>query len=103
MARTTFICKCKGISHTRPIIEEILQKEGYNLILENDEYVWKCGNGQLIPLKFIKFEFADDTTVHISGWVKSNILPEQNLDGYINGFPKKQVQKVILKIQNAIR
>lgn len=102
MARTTFVCKCRSSAYAAPIMEKILAQEGYNLILDNNEYVWKCGNGQLIPLKYIKFEFVDDSTVHISGWVKSNILPEQDLDGYINGFPKKQVQKVIQKIRAAI-
>ena len=102
MSRTTFVCKCRSISYAQPIIERILTEDGYNLIIQNSEQVWKCGNGQLIPMKFIKFEFVDDTTVHISGWVRGNLGPEQHLDGYINGFPKKQVQKTVERIQSAI-
>lgn len=102
MARTTFICKCRSVSYAKPIIDKILAEDNYMLVIQNDEQVYKCGNGQLIPMKFIKIEFTDSTTVQISGWVRGNLGPEQNLDGYINGFPKKQVQKTVQRIQAAI-
>ena len=102
MARTTFVCKCRSAAEAKSIIENILAQDGYLLVIQNDEQVYKCGNGQLIPMKFIKFEFTDNTTVQISGWVRGNLGPEQHLDGYINGFPKKQVQKTVERIQAAI-
>lgn len=102
MARTTFICKCRSISHADATIARILTEEGYSLILENGETVWKCGNGAWVSMKYIKIEFADDTTAHITGWVKSTIGPEQNLDGVIGGLPKKQTLKVIDRLRSAI-
>ena len=102
MARTTYICKCRSIAHADSVISSILPAEGYEMILENNERVWKCGNGAWVSIKYIKIEYADETTVHISGWVKSTIGPEQNLDGVIGGLPKKQAKKVIDKIRQAI-
>ena len=102
MARTTFISKCRSISYADPIIHDILVREGFSLILENNEQVWKCGNGAWVSMKYIKIEYANDTTVHITGWVKSTIGPEQNLDGVIGGLPKKQVLNIIRRIQAEI-
>ena len=101
MARTTFISKCRSISHADPIIHNILVKEGFSLILENNEQVWKCGNGPWVSMKYIKIEYSDDTTVHITGWIKSTLGPEQNPDGIIGGLPKKQTLKIIRQIQSA--
>lgn len=102
MARTTFVCKCRSIAHAESVIPQILTAEGYSQILENGETVWKCGNGAWVSMKYIKIEFADDTTAHITGWVKSTIGPEQNLDGVIGGLPKKQALKVIDRLRGAI-
>lgn len=102
MARTTFISPCKSISHADPIIHDMLTREGFELILENNEKVWKCGNGAWISIKYVKIEYADDKTVHITGWVKSTVGPEQNLDGVIGGLPKKQLLNFIHKLQAAI-
>ena len=102
MARTTFIAKCKSVAHAEAPIQSMLIKEGFQLILENGEQVWKCGNGQWMSMKYLKFEFPDETTVHISGWVKSTIGPEQNLAGVIGGLPKKQLLKLIQSLQAAI-
>lgn len=102
MARTTFIAKCKSTAHAQSVIQSMLPREGFQLILENGEQVWKCGNGQWVSMKYLKFDFPDDTTVHISGWVKSTIGPEQNLDGVIGGLPKKQLLKLIQSIQAAM-
>ncbi len=102
MGRTTFIFNCRSKAYAEPIIQKILAAEGYALILENDERVWKCGNGAWVSIKYIKIEFIDDTTVHITGWIRSTIGPEQNLDGVIGGLPKKQALKVIKQLQTAI-
>ena len=102
MPRTTYICKCRNAANAEIIIQNMLTQEGFQLILENNEQVWKCGNGQWISMKYLKFEFPDATTVHITGWVKSTIGPEQNLDGVIGGLPKKQLRQLIQRIQSAI-
>lgn len=102
MARTTYISKCRSVAYAEPIIQNMLLKEGYQFMFENNESVWKCGNGIVTAMKYLKFDFVDSTTVHISGWVKSTIGPEQSLDGYIGGFPKKQVRNLIQSIQAAI-
>ena len=102
MARSTFVAKCKNATLANNIIQKVLTDEGYQLMLENNEHVWKCGSGAVIAMRYIKFDFVDQTTVHITGWIKSTIGPEQCLDGYINGYPKKQVRKTIQNIQAAI-
>ena len=102
MARTTFIVNCKSKAYAESVIKNILAREGFNLILENNEAVWKCGNGHWVSMKYLKFNFVDNTTLHITGWVKSTIGPEQNLDGVIGGLPKKQLLKLIQGIRAAI-
>ena len=103
MARTTFISKCRSFEYAKPIILNTLAREGFSFVLENNEKVWKCGNGHWVSMKYLKFEFVNNTTVHITGWVKSTIGPEQNLDGVIGGLPKKQLLKIIKEIQAAIQ
>ena len=102
MSRTTFISKCRSISYADSVIHSVLVKEGFSQIMENGEKVWKCGNGAWLSMKYIKIEYVDNTTVHITGWVKSTIGPEQNLDGVIGGLPKKQALNIIRRIQAEI-
>lgn len=102
MSRTTFIVKCSDANQAAQVAERILISEKYDRILENGETVWKCGNGLWAAIRYIKLEFPDPNTMHISGWVKATIGGEMNLDGTYGGLPKKQVSKVIKQIQTAI-
>ncbi len=102
MSRSTYVVSYTDAGVSERNIKSILAQEGYEYLLENSEYVWKCGNGTWAAIKHIKYEFVDATTLHIVGWVKSDVGGELNLDGILGGLPKKQVRAVISRIKAAI-
>lgn len=102
MSRTTYVFSYTDAGVSEKNIKSILAQEKYEYILEKGEYVWKCGNGTWAAIKYIKYEFVDEKTLHIVGWVKSDVGGELNLDGILGGLPKKQVRAVISRIKAAI-
>ena len=102
MSRTTYVFPYTDADVCEKNIKAILAQEKYEYIFEKDEYVWKCGNGTWAAIKYIKYEFVDANTLHLSGWVRSDVGGELNLDGILGGLPKKQVRAVINRIKAAI-
>lgn len=99
MARTIVEVNYSNFEDTRNKIVNLLQKNGYKNITENNENVWKCGIGFLTAMKYIKIEFAPNMTLVISGWVRPVLGSEQSLDGVVCCIPKRQVMSVINQIQ----
>ena len=54
-------------------------------------------------IKYIKYEFVDCNTLHIIGWVRSDIGGEFNLDGFLVSYHKKKVREVINRMKVAIK
>ena len=102
MSRSTYPFPYTNANACERNIKAILMQEKYEYVFEKNEYVWKCGNGTWIPIKYIKYEFIDAKTIHVSGWVKADIGGEMNLDGILGGLPKKQVRAVIGRIKAAL-
>ena len=103
MSRTTYIFPYTDAEITERNIKQIFAQEKYYNVLENGESVWKCGNGNWAAIKYINYEFVDQQTLHIIGWVKSDVGGELKLDGILGGLPKKQVRAVIDRIKAAIK
>ena len=103
MSRTTYTVPYTDAAICEKNIKDILAQEKYENIIENGENVWKCGNGTWTAIKYIKYEFVDQNTLYLIGWVKSDVGGELNLDGILGGLPKKQVRAVISRIKGAIR
>lgn len=102
MARTTVRASYSNLETTRERVEAVLRSNGYSNINENGESVWKNGNGFMTAMKYIKIEFADSSTLLISGWIRAMAGSEMKLDGFVGALPKKQVMKVIKAIQSAV-
>ncbi|MBE5787257.1 MAG: hypothetical protein E7324_06920 [Clostridiales bacterium] len=102
MSRTTYIVNCRDAAAANAVAEKILREEKFDYISEKGENVWKCGNGTWAAIKYIKLSIVDPNTLHITGWVKSDVGGEMNLDGIFGGMPKKQTVKVIKRIQASI-
>lgn len=102
MSRTTYIVPYTNAAICEKNIKSILMQERYENIFENGESVWKCGYGNWAAIKYIKYEFVNRNTMHIIGWVKSDVGGELNLDGILGGLPKKQVRAVISRVKMAI-
>ncbi|MBO5049826.1 MAG: hypothetical protein J6C41_05290 [Oscillospiraceae bacterium] len=103
MARTTYVFSYTDAAATEASIKKILTEEKYELVFEKGEHVWKCGNGVFTSIKYIKYEFIDQSTLHITGWVRSDLGGEFSLDGYLVGYHKKKVREVINRIKAVIR
>ena len=103
MARTTYVFKYTDAAVTENNIQRILAEEKYGLFFENGENIWKCGTGVLSSIKYVKYEFISSDTIHITGWIRSDMGGEFNLDGYLLGHHKKKVRDVIDRISAAIR
>jgi len=103
MARTTYVFSYTDAAATEASIKKILTEEKYELVFEKGEQVWKCGNGVFTSIKYIKYEFIDQSTLHITGWVRSDLGGEFSLDGYLVGYHKKKVREVINRIKAVIR
>ena len=54
-------------------------------------------------MPYNKYDFIDQKTLHITGWVRSDLGGEFSLDGYLVGFHKKKVREVINRIKTVIR
>lgn len=102
MSRSCFKFNYISFEKTKKIIENELRKSGFSNKNENGENVWKCGNGILTAMKYIKIEFSGNQEVKIYGWIRAIAASEQNLDGIVAAIPKKQVLKVIKKIGDCI-
>ena len=103
MARTTYVVNYTDAAVSERNMKKILAEEKYELVCEKGENVWKCGNGVFSSIKYIKYEFVDRNTLHISGWVRSDIGGEFNLDGYLVGYHKKKAREVINRMKAAIK
>jgi hypothetical protein len=103
MARTTYVFKYADAAASERNMQKILTEEKYELVCEKGENVWKCGNGVMTSIKYIKYEFIDSNTLHIIGWVRSDIGGEFNLDGFLVGYHKKKVREVINRMKAVIK
>ena len=103
MARTTYVFKYADAAASERNMQKILTEEKYELVCEKGENVWKCGNGVMSSIKYIKYEFIDSNTLHIIGWVRSDIGGEFNLDGFLVGYHKKKVREVINRMKAVIK
>lgn len=102
MPRTTVIISCKNREISNQIISDVLRHNNYNAVTENNENVWKCDKGFCAVIKYIKTEFANNNTLHISGWIKPSGGAEQALNGLIYCLSKKQVLRTINKIKELL-
>lgn len=102
MSRTTINFRCNNVQNANAVAERVLVSNGYKKISENNETVWKNGNGWLTAMKYVKIEFLDNDTMSISGWIRPMLGTEQDLNGIVAALPKKQVMNVIKKIQSVI-
>lgn len=102
MSRTTIRNTYKDLQATNQGIEKVLLSHNYKNINENGENVWKNGIGFWTAMKYIKIEYADASTVVISGWIRPMGGSDMNLEGFVGAIPKKQVMNVIKEIQAAI-
>lgn len=103
MARTTIKVTYTNFDGLQNNLSALLKSKGYKNISENNENVWKCGIGFLTAIKYIKFEFAENNTIIISGWIRPAFGNEQDLEGFVGALPKKQVMNVIQKMKELIR
>ncbi len=99
MARTAFQMNCRDPFAANYNIEQILKKNGYTKLMENGEYIWKCGTGATTAVKYIKIEFSSASSYTLYGWIRPFGGDEQNLDGFIGGYPKKQILDLLQQIQ----
>lgn len=102
MARTTIRLNCNNPQESYKIVESILISNKYKNINENNENVWKCGNGFWTAMKYIKVEFSENNTLILSGWIRAMGGSEQNLEGFVGAVPKKQIMDVLKQIQTRI-
>ncbi len=102
MKRTTFEFKIKDYNSANQVISSLLATEKYQQCNENNEMVWKCGTGFLTAIKYIKYEFTNNNSVIVSGWIRPVGGKEQDLNGFVGAVPKKQVINTINKIQTSL-
>ncbi len=102
MARTVMQFSCSNAQLAAQKISTILAANNYKPIIEKGENVWKCGVGFWTAMKYVKFEFASENTVVVSGWIRAVIGGECDLNGTAGMIPKKQVLKILNQIQTAI-
>ncbi len=98
--RTIFNFSCSNFEEIQNKIFNVLYMKGYKNINENNESVWQCGTGFWVAKKYIKIEYAANNTLIISGWIRTSLGNDQNLDGFIACVPKRQVKDVINEIQS---
>ena len=98
MSRTTIQFKYNDFELTKERINGILKAKKYKNIIENNENVWKCGEGFCTAIKYIKIEYGENNTAYVSGWIRPMVGNEQELKGFVGSVPKKQVRKVINEI-----
>ncbi len=103
MARTTYVVNYTDATASETNIKRILAEEKYELVFEKGENVWKCGNGVLSSIKYIKYEFINHNTLHITGWIRSDMGGEFSLDGYLLGHHKKKAREVIGRMKAVIK
>ena len=103
MARTTYVFNYTNAAVTEENIKRLLAAEQFALVYENGENIWKCGNGVLSSIKYIKYDFINANTLHFTGWIKSDLGGEFNLEGYLLGYHKKKTREVIDRIKTVIR
>ncbi len=103
MARTTYVVNYTDAATTEANIKKILTGEKFELVFEKGENAWKRGSGILSCIQYVTYEFIDHNTLHITGWVKSDMGGEFNLDGYLLGHYKKKTRDVIQRIKAVIK
>lgn len=103
MARSTFKVTYTNSEGLQDKLSSFLQQKGYKNITENNERVWKCGSGFLTAMKYIKIEFSENNTLHISAWIRPILGNEQDLNGLLAALPKKQVMDVVKEIHSLVR
>lgn len=75
------------------IMQDFLQKNGFQQKDYKGELLWQEGMGMLTPPKFFKYSYVNGT-VHIETWMKTAWLPgvytgENAIKGFIGALPKK--------------
>ena len=103
MARTTYVFQYTDAAVSERNIQQLLAQENFELVFEKGENVWKCGHGVLSSIKYIKYDFINHNTLHVTGWIKSDMGGEFSLDGYLLGYHKKKTREVINRIKTVIR
>ncbi len=106
MARSSFTIPYRCSFHeAQQKVESILQSKGYHTqVIKSGEHVWKCGNGILTAMKFVKVEYAPDKIL-LSAWVQIGLGSlgggEMDLTGVTGALPKKQLMKLVEEIKQA--
>ncbi len=95
--RTKFEIKVNG-KNTEEFIISRLNDNGYYLVTENNEEVYKKGVGFWTAIKYIKVEVVALDTINLYGFIRPAFGNEQNLNGFVGCVPKKQVSDLINKI-----
>lgn len=86
-------------------IRHILTDEGFTEKNINGEICWKKGTGLATAMQYVKVEYSQNEAV-LYGWIQAGVGslagPEMDLTGFVGVIPKKQLQKRLDKIQQAV-
>ncbi len=101
-SRTKFEVKVENSKKTSEFIVSYLNNNGYYLVNEKDEDVYKKGVGFWTAMKYIKVEVVDAENINLYGFIRPAFGNEQDLSGFVACIPKKQVSDVICKLKEEI-
>lgn len=96
---------CSFEQAKRTIENILLQKNYHPITSKSRENVWKNGSGLLTAMKFLKVEYGQNQ-VQLSAWVQVGLGSlggkEIALDGVTGAIPKKQLMRLVERIQSAL-
>lgn len=102
MSRTVIKVKSKNIDKDIATIEKQLALNHYQQKDNNGEIIYQNGSGALVAPKFIKYTVNGDTII-FEAWVNNfTVAGESSIDGFVGAYPKGQIRKVLIAIQNQL-